>query len=285
MIHSFFQTKKKSHLLSLYGLAGFLFLFLFTACDLQEGEPFDSAYLSISYEIAYQADATNKYLVKFGDYSFDSIRHNVTVFERDSASKLNVWLLNTDSSNELQMDTLITLNRSNTKIQLIQLASGEPMQIFNQPDYPDSTSMQRTQLFYSNAALPDSVKVTLVAVDKYSFTVTAANNFSKVASNRIDTVSTFTLKRNKLSPFIDLDLNCFKGGDKGYEAYFYYSVTNAATGAVVQALNKNVRLKVEQVSTATTNRFNAKYKFALMQWSYTTSYPFNTPSVLVGTSW
>jgi hypothetical protein len=283
MIHSFFQTKQKLHSFLRWGLAGFIFLFLFTACDLQEGEPFDGAYLSISYEIVYQADATNEYLVKFGDYSFDSIRHNVNVFERDSTSKLDVWLLNTDATNELQMDTLLTLNRSNLEIQLIQLASGEPMQLFNQPDYPDSASVQRTQLFYSTATLPDSVKVTLVAVDRYNFTVTAGNNFSK--ANPIDTVTTFTLKRNTLSPFIDLDLNYYNGGTRGYEAYFYYSITNATTGAVVQALNKNVRLKVEQASTATTDRFNAKYKFALMQWSYSSSYLFNTPSVLVGTSW
>jgi hypothetical protein len=99
--------------------------------------------------------------------------------------------------NERQMDILLTLNRRNLKSPL-----------FNQSDNPDSVSVQCTQLFYTTASLPDSVKV--------------------------------TLKRNTLSPFIDLDLNCFNGGTRGYEAYFYYSVTNATIGVVVQALNKNV---------------------------------------------
>jgi len=281
MIHSFFHTKNRPHSLLTAGLAIFFFQLLFTACDTQ-GEEIGSifpSYSQITPTVVYQADAANQYEVAFGDYSGDELQY---VLDKDLTSQLKIWLVKDSVTKELQIDTLITLRRL-AKISLIQLASGEPVKLFNQPDYPDSTSVQRTQLFYSTASLPDSVKVTLVAVDRYNFTVTAGNNFSK--ANPIDTVSAFTLKRNTLSPFIDLDLNCFMGGTKGYEAYFYYSVTNAATGAVVQALNKNVRLKVDQPSTATTDRFKAKYKFALMQWSYSGSYPFNTPSVLVGTSW
>lgn len=277
MIHSFFKSKYKPHFLLLWGLAIFFFQFLFTACDTQ-GEDVYASFSLISPTVVYKADAANQYEVAFGNYTGNQLNY---VLDKDLTSRLKVWWVKDSVTKELQIDTLITLQR-NAKISFIQLASGEPLRLFNQPEYPDSSSVQRTQLFYSTATLPDSVKVTLVAVDRYNFTVTAGNNFSK--ADPIDTVATFTLKRNMLSPFIDLDLNCFRGGTKGYEAYFYYSVTNAATGAVVQALNKNVRLKVEQVSTTTTDRFKAKYKFALMQWSYSGSYPFNTPSILVGTT-
>lgn len=260
-----------------FSLFSFILL-TFTACDYEGTETY-KAWSTITPSIVYQADAANKYEIAFGDYTGDELTH---VPDQYLTSRLKVWLVKDSVTKNLQLDTVLTLQRSQT-ISLIQLASGAAIQLYTKPSEPEKTSVQRTQLFYSSTSQPDSVRVTIVGVDKYNFMLTAKYDFNK--ANPLDTVASFTLKRNKLSPYIDLDLNRFNGGTKGYEAWYFYSVRNAATGAIVQAFNKSVRFNIDQVSTAVADRFKAKYKLTLMQWGYSSAYPFSVPTVLLSTGW
>jgi|GEM_PF-1469404 len=252
---------------------------IFTACD-NQGDYSDVSWSTITSSIIYKVDATNQYEVAFGNYTESELGN---VLDKDLTAKLKVWLVKDSLNKELQIDTLLTLQRK-AHLSFIQLAPGGPIQIYNQPEFPDSTSAMRVQLFYASASQPDSVLISIVAVDRYNFIATAKSDFTK--ANPLDTVTTFTLRRNKLSQAIDLDLNRFRGGTNGYEALFYYSVRNATTGAMIQALNKNVQIKVTQISSSSADRFRAKYKLALMQFPYLSAQiPLNVPTSIVTTNW
>ncbi len=249
----------------------------FTACDTNSEISYDIDYSDISINVVYAPYPANQYKVMLGE---KVIGGSTPIPVKDLNNNLKVWLVADSLNPVLVMDQAVNLKR-NAVINLVQVTADAPMLILSL-EYPDSTSVMRAQFLYSDSKQPDSVRVTIVAVDKYDFVITAKYDFTKAT---LDTLATLSAHRNELSKNVDLDLNHFKGGSKGYEAQFYYSVSNAKTGEQIQPYNKNVRIAVDPKSSGTNDRFNARYKFALLQWKYSTSYPFNVPNMLTGIAW
>ena len=288
----------------LLGNIGILAYFLIgTLVSCQTEAPYDGedSYSTLSAKIAYMADNDVRYHIMFGDTDFDTLsvhkmqstgRHYRAVDEM--TEKLKVWSVADDGSELLLIDSLLVLKPLST-INLIQVASGAVPELIDPELTPTDSTSTAVRFFYADALQTsgaDKVKVTILAVDQYALILKSY----KIA-NVHDTLKTVVgepeLSLGELSDPIELNVNLYgKGGiNKGLSARFFYRITDAATGMLIQdyvatsSITTSAEIKVE--SARKNNMPYAVYKSYVMQWKYkSVALPFNSPEVLMrGEKW
>jgi len=260
-----------------WALASFIVL---ASCTDESQDWSDAAWSTVDSKILYAPFSSQQYSSYFGGKRMS----NLVLTDNKLNNTLEVWYKATTTDSTRVMHRELQLQR-NQVINLIQLSETDDMDIFEFPAAPDVNTKMKTQLFYDNANQPASVKVTVLAVDRYQFQVQAQSNFNSPNLTLKAEVAQFTLNRNELSQPFDLNLNQFNGGTNNYEAQFHYKIENITTGALIQDYNRNVKIAVDNLASSGENRFKAKYKYTLSKFGTSGTYPFNTPGMLVNQAW
>ncbi len=229
------------------------------------------------------------YRLEFGDYTLGDSVHCT---ESTYGNTLKCWIDNTRMSSEfkvykldglneeLQIDSLLILSEEGDEINLLQLASGQPL-IMYVPILPVDTTICNLQFFYQNSNQPDSIKVRFMAVDYYSF-LWAFEELDDTPDSVKVVFDSITLNRNGLSETVSFNLNFFREYNHGYGADFYYQVTDPLTGKVIRDFDQN-----DGTIEIAANDIYPVYKTCIMEWPYASAdIPFASPEVLVeGDEW
>lgn len=260
---------------------------VFTSCDTEGEYEVKDTFVTLGFKFEYFVNDNAQYRIDFGNQRltktspFDSkekieiVSGKVYIKEKDLKQDLKIWRLGADGTETLESITSIQAE-ANDFISLLQLTDNKPVTVFK-PELPKSDQPTQTnvQFFYGNELQPETIKVSILAVD-YFFFLTDENvnyTFENLPTNKKKEIANFTLSKGVLSEIINLDLNLFND-ENNVGTAFFYEITNAATGTIIQNYEDSSKSKIE-VDLKLGEGVLTKYKFSLLQWDYVrSSIPF-----------
>ncbi len=256
---------------------------LFSSCETTGVYEIDDNLVPISANIAYLENNTARYQIDFGQ---EKLADSLPYFSKDNTGisnlvytskgtflkqkkltqDLKIWRLTKDGGKILESNIVISAPEKGGTISLLQLSDGSPLSYFN-PIAPsiDKTTQTNSQFFYTGVSLPDELKVSILAVEYLTFLTIARQDFNNLPIDKKKDLPIFTLKKGVLSDAVALDLNMYKQIN-GVPTAFFYKITNAETGEILQDYNKDIKINLH---TSETIKTNPKYKCSLFRLKYT----------------
>jgi len=187
---------------------------LLQACDvsdtLAKGDTFsDAPYMKFSVKIVFQADAAKQY--KVVTYNDKDISIPYSILRTDTSGVLKVY-----NGTETTPELIATIkHHSGETISMIQLP-GQTLQLYGTEATavnPITRNRVKVRFFYSaaNIATGDSVRMLLLS-----------QAYSVVPSSKYDTVGTINILKNKISPYVELNLAKYWTASSQKKAIFKY---------------------------------------------------------------
>jgi len=250
---------------------------LLQACDvsdtLAKGDTFsDAPYMKFNVKIVFQADTANHY--KLITYNDKDISILYSVLRTDTSGVLKVYN-GTETTPEL---TTTIKHRSGETISLIQLP-GQTVQLYgNEAGATDPITRNRVKVrfFYSadNIATGDSIRMLMLS-----------QAYSVVPSSKYDTVATINIVKNKISPYIELNLTKYwtaSSQKKAIFKYLLYDYINLQKPTVLSSSKQTLNYNTTGESTDTNGPI-VGYKLQTIQLTKSVS-TYGTEFVF-GTKW
>ena len=250
---------------------------LFQSCDvsdtLAKGDTFsDAPYMKFSVKIVFQADATKQY--KVVTYNDKDISISYSILRTDTSGVLKVYN-GTETTPEL---TTTIKHHSGETISLIQLP-GQTVQLYGTEvgaTDPITRNRVKVRFFYSaaNIATGDSVRMLMLS-----------QAYSVVPSSKYDTVGTINIIKNKISPYIELNLAKYwttSSQKKATFKYLLYDYINLQKPTVLSSSKQTLNYNTTGESTDTNGPI-VGYKLQTIQLTKSVS-TYGTDFVF-GTKW
>ncbi|MFT3739448.1 MAG: hypothetical protein QM786_11880 [Breznakibacter sp.] len=275
---------------------------LFTpSCETNGDYETTDSFSTISTQLAYVADNSASYYIKFGQTAFDTLSGTRMtsgkkyVALNEMTDHLRAWLLNNDGTPTLQLDTMLTVKPTSV-VNLIQVAPGGTLQLIDTQLTPADSASTAVRFFYADelqAPGSEELLITVLAVDQYALMTTKPSySIDNVAESLKTVVAELELSRGTLSVAVELNVNLYGNMNKGLSARFFYRIADAETGVVIQdyragstSSTSTAEIKIE--SARKNNVPYPTYKSYVMQWTYKSeAIPFASPTVLMrGERW
>ena len=289
-------------------------ILMFSSCQTdEEYVEWNDRMTPVRPAFVYMADNTARYAVEYAGIQLaDSLpywssRTSSLTFTADRSylrpsqlnSLLRVYRLEKgerilELEEELSISPLVVPKADTyAAIGLIQLSAGAPVQVLTMNDNPADSTVASILFFYADgqqALGADSVRISIMAVDQYSLLI-KGNRLDNVPDSMKTVVEEFTLAPGKLSDNIRLNVDYYTGINKGLPARFFYRISDASNGTVIQDYKAgNSASSTAEIKLSTVKRNNIPYpvyKSSLMQWEYQSEeIPFASPAVLIdGDKW
>jgi len=246
-------------------------------CDvsdtLYKGDTFsDAPYMKFSVKIVFQADTSNHY--KLITYNDKDISISYTILRDDTSGVLKVY-----NGAETTPELTTTINHhSGETISLIQLP-GQTVQLYGTEAAaadPITRNRVKVRFFYSadDIATGDSVRMLMLS-----------QAYSVVPSSKYDTVATINIVKNKISPYIELNLAKYwttSSQKKATFKYLLYDYINPQKPTVLSSSKQTLNYD-SNGETTDTNGPIINYKLQTLQIKKSGT-AYNTELVF-GTKW
>ncbi|MGC3977459.1 MAG: hypothetical protein QM751_04045 [Paludibacteraceae bacterium] len=247
------------------------------ACDvsdtLDKGDTFsDAPYMEFSTKIVFQADAAKQY--KVITYNDKDISIPYSILRTDTSGVLKVYN-GTETTPEL---TATIKHHSGETISLIQLP-GQTVQLYGTEAAaadPITRNRVKVRFLYSaaNIATSDSVRMLMLS-----------QAYSVVPSSKYDTVGTINIIKNKISPYIELNLSKYWTANSQKKAtfrYLLYDYINLQEPTVLSSTKQTLNYNTTGESTDTNGPI-VGYKLQTIQ--LTKSVSTYSTDFIFGTKW
>jgi hypothetical protein len=265
------------------------------SCDTDGKYEVEDTLVTVGANIAYLENPTARYRLDFGTTKLSDslpylvngvliLKANPVYFKNTALTEdLRVWRLGASGTETLELTTPVTAT-ANGFISLLQLSDSSPLTIYNPVAPPaDKTTQTNVQLFYANAAQPQKVTVTVLAID-FLYFIGNGLSFTTLPANKKKEIANFTINKAVLSPNITLDLNLFNDIN-GAATAFFYKITDPVTGVVLQDYKYTPSSASTRINIIASS-INPKYKFSLFQWDYSSpTVPFKATALIDGEEW
>jgi len=269
-----------------------IILLLLTSCETQGDYLSTDTYTTISARLSYAVDSAD-YRVDFGNRklatlsSGSTLGSNLEYYAQDELTdSLKVWKIRDGEPAELLLDTVVSIAPLGT-FNFMQVAAGVPLQLVKDAAELTDSSQCQLQFFYTDPLQPERVTIDMLAVDQYAILL-KGGKLASLPDTAKTVIASITLSRNKLSEPVIFNIQQFTRFNKGLSAKFFYRITNATTGTLLQDYNtKNyssaASAKVAEIYIPLTKR-NGKeypaYKSFIMKWVYKSAeLSFGTPPI------
>ncbi|WP_310554515.1 hypothetical protein [Flavobacterium sp.] len=279
-----------------YILIPIITAFIINSCTTEGKYEVEDTLVTVATKIPYLENPNARYRIDFGttkltdSLPFINSDGTQTVFEstvayfkeKELTQDLKIWRLGASGTETLESTTPVTAP-ANGFISLLQLSDSSPLTVYNPIAPPaDKTSQTNVQFFYANAAQPNQVRVTILAIDFIEFLTTAGQNFNNLTADKKSEIATFIINKGELRAPVTLDLKLFNSA--GANAFFY-KITDPVSGVILQDYKANSSITNSRIAITTTGT-NPKFKFSLFQWGYTSSIvPFKATALIDGDVW
>jgi hypothetical protein len=272
--------------------------FIINSCTTEGKYQVEETLVSVGAKIPYLENPKARYRIDFGNTKltdslpFINADGTQTVFqsqalvyikEKELSQNLKVWRLGANGSETLESNTQVTAP-ANGFISLLQLSNNSPVTVYKPVAPPvDKISQTNVQFFYANAAQPNQVRVTILAIDFIAFLQPPIlSNFNTLPANQKSEIATFIINKGELSAPVTLDLKLFTSVAANA---FFYKITNPSTGVVIQDYTYTPTPASTRIQPAAIGQ-NPKFKFSVFQWNYTSaSVPFKAAVLIDGEEW